>query len=100
LPTRHGALSETTAFRHPRPRRLAVGDTAQLRPSRNQIVLVLVLVLDCPVSDYEDDDDDDDEKFARPATIRTDTDRQGCLRYNPRSKALPTSYLLKRAKAG
>jgi len=56
------------------------------RPSRNQIVLVLVL--DCPVSDYEDDDEDEDEdedeKFARPATIRTDTDRQGCLRYNRR----------------
>ena len=47
------------------------------RPSRNQIVLIL----DCPVSDYEDDDEDEDEKFARPATIRTDTDRLGSLRY-------------------
>jgi len=53
------------------------------RPSRNQIVLVLVLVLDCPVSDYEneDEDDDEDEKFALPATISSDTDRLGSLRY-------------------
>jgi len=51
------------------------------RPSRNQIVLVLVPVLDCPFSDYEDDDEDEDEKFARPATIRKDTDRLGSLRY-------------------
>jgi len=51
------------------------------RQSRNPIVLVLVLVLDCPVSDYEDDDEDEDEQFARPATIRTDTDRLGSLRH-------------------
>ena len=47
--------------------------------SRNPIVLVLllVLVLDCPFSDdeIEDDDEDEDERFARPATIGTDTDR-------------------------
>ena len=44
--------------------------------SRNQIVLVLllVLVLDCFISDYADEDDDEDERFARRATIWTDTD--------------------------
>jgi len=38
------------------------------RRSRNQTVLVLllVLVLDCPISDYENDED---ERFAGPATI-------------------------------
>ena len=50
--------------------------------SRNQIVLVLVL--DCPISDYENEDDEEDERFARPATIWTDTagnlsDEFGCL---------------------
>ena len=47
------------------------------RRSRKQIVLVLllVLVLDCPISDYEDEKDDEDEGFARPATIWPDTDR-------------------------
>ena len=45
--------------------------TAQRR--RNQILIVLVL--DCPISDYENEDDDEDERFARPATIWTDTDR-------------------------
>ena len=43
------------------------------RQSRNPIVLLLVLVLDCPVSDYENEDDDEDEKFALPATISSDT---------------------------
>ena len=47
------------------------------RPSRNPIVIVLllVLVLDRPISDDEDEDDDEDERFTRPATIWTDTDR-------------------------
>ena len=45
------------------------------RRSRKQIVLVLLLVLDCPISDYENEDDEEDERFARPATIWTDTDR-------------------------
>ncbi len=43
------------------------------RRSRKQIVLVLLLVLDCSISDYENEDDD--ERFAGPATIWTDTDR-------------------------
>src|SRR5207245_6080952 len=57
--------------------RLQVGDTAQARPSRNPIVIVLllVLVLDRPISDDENEDDDEDERFTRPATIWTDTDR-------------------------
>jgi hypothetical protein len=43
-----------------------------LRRSRNQIVLVplLVLLLDFPISD---DDEDEDEKFARPTMDWTDT---------------------------
>ena len=47
------------------------------RRSRDPIVIVLllVLVLDCPISDDENEDDDEDERFARPATIWTDTDR-------------------------
>jgi len=47
------------------------------RPSRNPIVIVLllVLVLDRPISDDENEDDDEDERFTRPATIWTDTDR-------------------------
>jgi len=46
------------------------------RRSRKQIVLVLhlVLVLDCPISDYENEDDEEDESFARPVTIWRDTD--------------------------
>jgi hypothetical protein len=36
------------------------------RRSRKQIVLLLVL--DCAISDYENEDDDEDERFARPAT--------------------------------
>ena len=43
------------------------------RWSRKQIVLVLLLVLDCPISDFENEDDDEDERFARLATIWTDT---------------------------
>jgi len=72
---RKGVISPRALWRVGNPRYSAA------RPSRNQIVLVLVLVLDCPVSDYEDDDEDEDEKFARPATIRTDTDRLGSLCY-------------------
>ena len=51
----------------------AAGDAR--RRARNQIILVLllVLVLDCPIYDYEDDDED--ERFARAATIWTDTNR-------------------------
>ena len=47
------------------------------RPSRNPIVIVLllVLVLDRPISDDENENDDEDERFTRPATIWTDTDR-------------------------
>ena len=47
------------------------------RLSRNPIVIVLllVLVLDRPISDDENEDDDEDERFTRPATIWTDTDR-------------------------
>ena len=47
------------------------------RQSRNQIVIVLLLVLalDCPISDEENKDDDEDERLARPATIWTDADR-------------------------
>jgi len=36
---------------------------------------VLVLVLDCPISDDQNEDEDEDERFARPATSWTDTDR-------------------------
>ena len=32
-----------------------------------------MLVLDCPISDDENEDEDEDERFARPATIWTDT---------------------------
>jgi hypothetical protein len=58
-------------------RRKAIAGCYTARQSRKQIVLVLllVLVLDCPISDYENEDDDEDERFARPATIWTDTDR-------------------------
>ncbi|PYI88480.1 MAG: hypothetical protein DME26_03550, partial [Verrucomicrobia bacterium] len=47
------------------------------RQSRNQIVIVLLLVLalDSPISDDKNEDDDEDESVARPATIWTDTDR-------------------------
>jgi len=71
------------------------------RQSRNQFVLVLVLVLDRPVSDYEDEDDDEDEdeKFARPATIRTDTDRLGSLRYDGVGCVLIGSDAWKRASS-
>src|SRR2546427_10516303 len=58
------------------------------RRSRNQVVLVLLLVLDCPITDYENEDDDEDERFARPATIWTDTDRLGSLRYAGRAKPI------------
>ena len=34
-----------------------------------------MLVLDCPISDDQNADEDEDERFARPATIWTDTDR-------------------------
>jgi len=44
------------------------------RPSRKQIVLVLLLVLDYSIPDYENDEEED-ERFARLATIWTDTDR-------------------------
>jgi hypothetical protein len=39
------------------------------RRTRKQIVLVLflVLVLDCPIADYENKDDDEDESFERSA---------------------------------
>src|SRR5437763_15631796 len=57
------------------------------RPSRNQIGLVLFL--DRPASE----DEDEDEKFARPATIPTDTDRvcraQGVLEESTTSTAQP-----------
>ena len=43
--------------------------------SCNQIVLVLVLVLDCLDQDYEDED----ERFRRPATILTDTRKCAAL---------------------
>ena len=52
------------------------------RRSRNQILLVLllVLVLDRSIADYENED----ERFARPATIWTDTDRlQVCAKARP-----------------
>ena len=37
------------------------------------LVLLLVLVLDRSISDYENEDDHEDERFARPATSWTDT---------------------------
>src|SRR5439155_14898696 len=64
----------------PTPRRFSTFDNVQLygtatvQRSRNPIVLVLLLVLDCPIYDDENEDDDDDEKFAWSMTIWTDTD--------------------------
>src|SRR5438874_11593768 len=53
-----------------------LADSGTAQRSRNQIVLVLLLVLvrHCPISDYEHEDDED-ERFARPSTIWPDTDR-------------------------
>jgi hypothetical protein len=45
--------------------------TARRSPNQIVLVLLLVLVLDCPIPDYENED----ERFAWPATIWTDTDR-------------------------
>ena len=45
-----------------------------MQRSRNPIVLVLLLVLDCPIYDDENEDDAEDEKFAWSTTIWTDTD--------------------------
>ena len=41
-----------------------------MRQGRHEIVRLLVLVLDCPNSDYESED----ERFARTARIWTDTE--------------------------
>ena len=43
--------------------------------SRKQTVLVLLLVFDSSISDYENEVDDEDARFARLATFWTDTDR-------------------------
>ena len=42
---------------------------------RKQIVLVLLLVLDWPIFDYENEDDDEDESFARIAAGARDLSR-------------------------
>ncbi len=44
------------------------------RQSRNHIVFLFVLALDCSTSDYENEEED--EAFAQPATIWTDACRQ------------------------
>ena len=55
---------------------------------RNQI-LVLLLVLDCPTSDYESENDDEDERLAPPATIWTDRE----IEYNSASCwEMPTGW--------
>jgi len=60
----------------PTPRRFSTFDNVQLygtgtvQRSRNPIVLVLLLVLNCPIYD----DENEDEKFAWSTTIWTDTD--------------------------
>ena len=51
------------------------------RRSRKQIVLVLLLVLDYSISDYENEEEDEDKRFARLATIWTDTDSCGSRHY-------------------
>ena len=56
-------------------RGLQIHDPTECGGPAKQIVLVLVFVLDCPVSDYENEDDDEDERFAPPETKLTDTYR-------------------------
>ncbi len=51
------------------------------RRSRKQIVLVLLLVLDCPISDYEKKDDDEDERFARLQRFRQILIEYNSVRY-------------------
>ena len=85
LPALRNFVAYATKFRRARAEREHANFSTALRAShdfrkseimpqgRNQIVLLLVLVLDSPISDYENDneDDDADERFARPATIWT-----------------------------
>src|SRR6266498_3079540 len=61
------------------------------RRSRNQILLVLVLILDSRAFENEDDDDD---RPALPATISADTDRLGGLGYRGAVAAALGSHTL------